>query len=80
MRSFSIRSLSALALVASAMVSLHANAQQQCSEPLLQPDVKIDFLRHSLAIPFSRSYMFAQQRGIRKKVRSSDGRELFATI
>jgi hypothetical protein len=43
MRSFSIRSLSALALVASAMVSLHANAQQQCSEPLLQPDVKIDF-------------------------------------
>jgi hypothetical protein len=43
MRSFSIRSLSALAMVASAMVSLHAHAQQQCSELLLQPDVKIDF-------------------------------------
>src|SRR5262245_36547192 len=43
MRSFSIGSLSALALVASAMVSLHSHSQQQCSELLLQPDVKIDF-------------------------------------
>jgi hypothetical protein len=43
MRSISRSSLSALALVASAMISLNANAQQQCSEKLLEANVEINF-------------------------------------